>query len=92
MRKQVEKAVQKPSRTRTKSSKPAVSVKKAGARNKTCAENDKSSERFVRDLLVRGEASKPNRAGKVPLDATHAIIKENPDGTVEVKRVRYKAF
>lgn len=92
MRKQIEKAVQKPRRTRTNSPKLAASVKKAGAKNKTSAENKKSSERFVKDLLVRGEASIPNRAGKLPLDATHVITKENPDGTVEVKRVRYKAF
>ena len=50
------------------------------------------SERFVRDLVVRGEATTPDKCGKLPLDATHVIKKVNPDGTVEVERVRLKAF
>ena len=49
-------------------------------------------QRFVNDLLVRGEAKKRDKHGRVPLDATHAITKENPDGSVEVERVRFKVF
>jgi hypothetical protein len=46
----------------------------------------------VKDLLVRGEAVKPTKKGKLLLNATHVILKENEDGTVEVKRVRTKLY
>jgi hypothetical protein len=48
-------------------------------------------QQFVQGLLVREEAAKPVK-GKLPLNATHVITKENPDGTAEVKRVRFKTF
>ncbi len=51
-----------------------------------------ATERFVSDLLIRGEAAKRDRKGKLPLDATHAIKKQKPDGSVEVERVRFKTF
>jgi hypothetical protein len=57
------------------------------------AESSAASERFVHDLEVRGEAVKPSASGKLPLDATHAVVEENPDGTAkQVKRARFKAF
>jgi hypothetical protein len=57
------------------------------------ATGKEASERFVRDLEVRGEAAKPSASGKLPLDATHAVVEENPDGSVkQVKRARFKAF
>jgi hypothetical protein len=34
-------------------------------------------ERFVNDLMVRGEASELTPGGKLPLDATHVIEKQN---------------
>jgi hypothetical protein len=83
---------QKTSRTRKKSAKSAASLRKRRANTPTTAEKDQSSRQFVRGLLVRGEAAKPTRQGKLPLKATHVITKENEDGTVEVRRVRYKAF
>ena len=54
--------------------------------------NPAGQERFVRDLLVRGEAQKPDRGGKLPGDATHAITKKDKTGNVEVKRARFKYF
>jgi hypothetical protein len=51
-----------------------------------------SDPRFVSDLLVRGEAAEKNAKGKLPLNATHIIEKKNADGTVQVKRLRFKAF
>jgi hypothetical protein len=51
-----------------------------------------SAERFVEGVLVRGEAEKPNPDGKLPQNATHAIVEENPDGTTKIKRARFKAF
>ncbi len=51
-----------------------------------------ATERFVNDLLVRGEAAKLAPNGKLPLEATHVIEKQNEDGTAAVRRVRYKLF
>lgn len=51
-----------------------------------------AGDRFVNDLVVREEAQKTGKDGKLPLDATHEITKEKEDGTVEVKRARFKLF
>jgi hypothetical protein len=56
------------------------------------AAHDAASQRFVGDLLVRGEAAPRDSQGKVPLHATHVIKGKKPDGTPEVKRIRFKAF
>jgi hypothetical protein len=53
---------------------------------------DPSTERFVQDVLVRGEAEKPGPDGKLGKDATHAIVEENPDGTAKIERARFKTF
>jgi hypothetical protein len=55
-------------------------------------EDNPPEQRFVKDLLVRGEAAKLDSEGKLPLNATHVIEKENQDGTATVRRVRYKLF
>jgi hypothetical protein len=47
--------------------------------------------RFESDLLTRGEAAEPAPDGKLPLEATHAIIKK-PDGTRVFKRDKFKLF
>jgi hypothetical protein len=80
------------SRTPKKSANSVASPRKRRAKKPTTAEKGQTSGQFVRGLLVRGEAAKPTKEGKLPLDATHVITKENEDGTVEVRRVRYKAF
>jgi len=55
--------------------------------------DDAATERFLRDVAVRGEAAKPTSAGNLPPGATHAVVEENADGTVkQVKRARFKAF
>ena len=51
-----------------------------------------SDPRFVRDLLTRGEAAELTKDGKLPLSATHVIRNKNPDGSVQVKRARFKLF
>jgi len=58
----------------------------------TAAACGSSQDRFVKDLLVRGEAQKPNRRGRLPTEATHAITKESKTGEVKVKRARFKYF
>jgi len=50
------------------------------------------SNKFVQDLLTRGEAAELTEDGKLPQRATHIIQKKNPDGSVEVKRARFKLF
>jgi len=53
---------------------------------------DAGADRFVRDLQVRGEAARPDKTGKLALNATHAVTQEK-DGVVQkVKRARFKAF
>lgn len=56
------------------------------------AASDAASQRFVGDLLVRGEAAERDSQGKVPLQATHVIRGKKADGTPDVKRIRFKAF
>lgn len=86
------KDVKKSSQTAPAHTARAESVEQEAADKETAECEQVSEERFVEDLLVRGEAAQPNQEGKLPPEATHVITKENEDGTVEVKRVRYKAF
>jgi uncharacterized membrane protein YebE (DUF533 family) len=51
-----------------------------------------AQERFVSDLLVRGEAAEASADGTLPLNATHEITGRKEDGSAEVKRVRVKLF
>jgi hypothetical protein len=51
-------------------------------------EETTDSARFKKDLETRGEAVELTPDGKLPLNATHAIIKK-PDGTREFKRGRF---
>ncbi|HWZ82811.1 MAG TPA: hypothetical protein VNW47_09310 [Terriglobales bacterium] len=76
-------------KTKTKTSQPAASkAKKPNAAVGMAAATD----RFVKDLLIRGDAAKPDSTGAVPRDATHVIENQNEDGTTVVRRVRYKLF
>lgn len=67
---------------------------RTGAKKKAAGRKPRSThqERYVKDLLARGEAAKLDKHGKLPLQATAVITKENPDGSVEVKEVRKKLF
>jgi hypothetical protein len=84
-------ATKKNSRTPQVKNLGAKSPKK-GKPAKAAAASGPAQERFVRDLLVRGEAQKPTRGGKLPSEATHAITKESKTGEVKVKRARFKYF
>jgi hypothetical protein len=66
-------------------------TKKSPAKNAPASTpNDASvASRFRKDLETRGEAAELTADGKLPLNATHAIIKK-PDGTRELKRARFK--
>ena len=71
-----------------KQKKGASSSQEAGP----TAPQQPGSNKFVNDLLTRGEAAELTEDGKLPLRATHVIQKKNPDGSVEVKRARFKLF
>lgn len=79
------------SSTRTKRNAAGSAPKKGRVAKQVEASGSGPSDRFVVDLLVRGEAAKPDRQGKLPLDATHAIVKDK-DGQVTVKRARLKLY
>ena len=80
-------------RSTTKSAKADALLKKDGEISPEIGKT--AEERFVKDVLTRGEATKPPMAEteeKLPPDATHVITKENADGTSEIKRVRFNSF
>ena len=83
-------ATKRGARTLRSSKKSSPKKKRIG--KKRSAKTAPANDRFVRDLLVRGEAVKIGRRGKLPPEATHVITKTNPDGTVEVRRARFKIF
>jgi hypothetical protein len=90
-----------PTKTKTRTAKrgatPAKAARKKGSpQTQALALSDASSNaatkaRFVQDVLVRGDAAERTKDGGVPQHATHAI-KRKSDGSVDVERVRFKAF
>jgi hypothetical protein len=75
---------------KSKSSRPRRAAKSSSTSK--AAPRTPQQDRYVKDLLVRGEAAKLDKNGKLPLAATAVITKENPDGTVEIREVRKKLF
>ena len=79
-------------RRSVKRPKTKTSPEQARSGAESPADNGVAKKRFVNDLLIRGEAAKLTKKGKLPGHATHVIKRQNQDGTVEVERVRYKTF
>jgi hypothetical protein len=75
----VRRATKKTAETSTKSDASATETE------------DEGTERFAKDLLVRGEAAKPTAGGKLPPQATHAVT-QDAEGKVKIKRARFKMF
>ena len=48
-----------------------------------------AKEKFVRDLVERGEAAVPDEEGKLPHGATHSVVGEDKKGQPVVKRRRF---
>jgi hypothetical protein len=46
-------------------------------------------EAFIRGLLARGEAARPNPDGSLPKGVTHEIIGDGPNGLPIVRRRRF---
>lgn len=80
------------SRARTKQNRSASSPKRPKAGKQKTRATSEQADRFVKDLLVRGEAVEPDEQGKLPPAATHGLTREGKDGTVIVKRARFKYF
>lgn len=60
---------------------------------------EKAAERFVEDLLIRGEAVHPDPQGNLPPGATHEIVEEPGEGCSpkspkppKVRRRRFSTF
>lgn len=53
---------------------------------------DPAAKRFIRDLLIRGEAVEPAEDGSLPPGATHTIVEEGEDGQIKVKRERFSLY
>lgn len=51
---------------------------------------EKAAERFVEDLLIRGEAVCPDTQGELPPGATHEIVEEPGEG--KPPKVRRRRF
>jgi hypothetical protein len=72
--------------------------RKASAKKKTPAKRRKTEvaaaeEKFVSDLLIRGEAASPDAEGNLPRNATHKIVGKKKDGKLpKVERVLYKIY
>ena len=64
--------------------------KKTEKTEKGTGEEKAAAERFVEDLLVRGEAACPDPQGDLPPGATHEIVEEPGGGKPpKVKRRRF---
>jgi hypothetical protein len=48
-----------------------------------------AAEKFVRDLLTRGEAARPDERGGLPPGATHEIVEEREGEPPKIKRKRF---
>jgi hypothetical protein len=84
------KPVQAKGKSGKKSAKPGS--KPRAADSEPMANPGVAEDRFVKDLLVRGEAAKLTPDGKLPQRATHVIASENKDGSAVVRRARFKLF
>lgn len=88
-----------PNQTRSRSKKSgstkksrAKSTKKTGSAAPAKSLTPKDRERFVRDLLIRGEAAKPSPDGSLPPGATHKIVKEKEGELPEIERERFSIY
>lgn len=53
------------------------------------AAEERAKERFVEDVLTRGEAAKPDEHGELPPGATHEIVEEREGEPPTIRRRRF---
>jgi len=59
-------------------------------RSSTAPKHERAAEEaFVRGLIERGEAAKPDQNGKLPPGATHEIVEEVEGGLPKIRRRRF---
>lgn len=51
-----------------------------------------AEEKFVRDLLIRGEAARPDSEGNLPTNTTHEIVEEKEGELPTVERHSFKIY
>jgi hypothetical protein len=78
---------------RKQSAKKKSSTKSRDAR-KSVEKKDVAAaeEKFVSDLLIRGEAALPDRNGNLPSNATHEILEEKDGELPIVERRIFKIW
>lgn len=82
----------KKSRHAAKKGRGGSKKRGASAPRKPGAAKDPHAERFVRDLLIRGEAAQPTPEGNLPPGATHKIVEEKEGQLPEVERERFSMY
>jgi hypothetical protein len=60
-----------------------------GSRTPTSERERAAEEAFIRGVMERGEAAKPDRDGKLPSGATHEIVEEVEGGLPKIRRRRF---
>jgi hypothetical protein len=79
-------------------SKKGASKKKARKRvlrkrnEPVCAEPEAAKKKFIRDVQIRGEAARLDNKGKLPLEATHEIVKGKRGEAPTIQRRRFKLY
>jgi hypothetical protein len=82
-------AARKPKKAKTEKKKTGAEEAEA----EKAEEARKAAERFVEDILIRGEAAWPDPQGDLPPGATHEIVAEPGGGKPpKVRRRRFSAF
>ena len=80
----------------TKSTKRKVMSKRSAAKKSEGAlaatKTSTASDRYLNDILTRGEAQELDEHGHLPLEATYAIVGKDKDGKPIVRRARLKAY
>jgi hypothetical protein len=68
----------------------AEKSKKSGTKKEKEKEKEKTAaEKFVQDVLIRGEAARPDEHGDLPPGATHEIVEECEGEPPKIKRRRF---
>ncbi len=68
---------------------PTKNKSKKSRNNDPKTGKTESEKRFVRDLLIRGEAAKPLPDGELPAGATHKIVGNDEEDSPQVERERF---
>jgi hypothetical protein len=72
--------------------KSASSKSKKAASKQAKKTLDPAAKRFVRDLLIRGEAATPTASGDLPPGATHRIVEDDDEAPPTVERERFSLY